>query len=292
MDDDLERQLLAHRGGKLMFRAIVAVPALWVLCAFAGRVEVSAQTPAPPACAAPNVDAGVVTTVPAVTPPAAIASGIGGEVVVLVSLDENSKIVSAFIAQSPSALLNNAALAAATHTVFRTRVENCKPVAGRYRFLVFFNVKPPAISDYFLGTWYCASELKANVVKAYGLAGNGTALRLLNPYVTADGVIASQTELYTENGGGVNVMSPSGNSAFMGTSPGWSGNTLTFIGVVTGSGGAPLTQRETYTRVDDDRFLRVFEMLDAGTAAWTTTSRETCARIARPIPAPSPVPSP
>jgi hypothetical protein len=77
----------------------------------------------------------------------------------------------------------------------------------------------------------------------------------------------------------------------MGTSPGWSGKTLTFIGVVTGSGGAPLTQRETYTRVDDDHFLRVFEMLDAGTAAWTATSRETCARIARPIPA-SPVPSP
>ena len=54
------------------------------------------------------------------------------------SLDENSKLVSATIRKSPSAILNNAAINAAKASKYQTRIEDCKPVADSYRFLVEF----------------------------------------------------------------------------------------------------------------------------------------------------------
>jgi TonB family protein len=256
-----------------------------------------AQTPdpAPSMCAEPNLDARVIRAQQPVTPAAAVAQGISGEVVVLISLDENSKIVSAVIARSPSALLNVAALEAAKNSVYRTRVVACHPVAEQYRFIVEFTSgppKPPSISDYFLGTWYCASEIKSNIVKAYGLVANGSMMRLYNPYVTADGVMYGSEESYTEAGGTLRVVSPMGGVTYFGTSAGWIGNALTFDGSRSGTGVAAVRSRETYTRVDDDHFMRTFEDATSDSAMWTTTSRETCARISRPLPAPSPVPSP
>ena len=91
-----------------------------------------------PACARPNVDARTVNAVPAETPPLAQQQGISGEVTVVVSLDENSKLVSATVQKSPSSLLNNAALQAAKSSTYQTRIANCKPVADSYRFIVEF----------------------------------------------------------------------------------------------------------------------------------------------------------
>jgi TonB family protein len=92
----------------------------------------------PPSCAQPNVDAHVVNPVNPETPAIAQQQGITGEVTVLLSLDENSKIVSATVVKTPSAILNNAALASARQSTFKTKVVNCKPVADSYRFIVEF----------------------------------------------------------------------------------------------------------------------------------------------------------
>jgi TonB family protein len=72
------------------------------------------------------------------TPQIAQQQGITGVVIVQVSLDENSKLVSAQVVKTPSAILNNAALAAARQSTFKTRVANCKPVADTYLFQVEF----------------------------------------------------------------------------------------------------------------------------------------------------------
>jgi hypothetical protein len=56
-----------------------------------------------------------------------------------VQLDENSKLVAASVSKTPSAVLNNAALAAARQSTFKTRVVNCKPIAESYRFIVEFS---------------------------------------------------------------------------------------------------------------------------------------------------------
>ena len=55
-----------------------------------------------------------------------------------VALDENSKVLSATVSKSPSAILNSAAINAAKASTYKTRIENCKPVAESYRFLVDF----------------------------------------------------------------------------------------------------------------------------------------------------------
>jgi TonB family protein len=96
-------------------------------------------TPPPtPSCAVPNADAKTTNAVQAETPPIAQQQGISGEVTVVVSLDETSKLVSATVQKSPSALLNNAAVNAAKASKFQTRIVNCKPVADSYRFIVEF----------------------------------------------------------------------------------------------------------------------------------------------------------
>jgi TonB family protein len=95
-------------------------------------------TPTPLACAVPNADAKTINAAEPETPAIAQQQGITGEVIVQVSLDENSHLVSASIVKSPSALLNNAALAAARASRFQTRIANCKPVADSYNFIVDF----------------------------------------------------------------------------------------------------------------------------------------------------------
>ena len=94
--------------------------------------------PPPPTCAVPNADAKTVNAVQAETPSIAQQQGISGEVTIIVSLDANSKLVSAKVDRSPSAMLNNAALNAAKSSTYKTRVVNCQPVADSYRFIVEF----------------------------------------------------------------------------------------------------------------------------------------------------------
>jgi outer membrane biosynthesis protein TonB len=101
-----------------------------------------AATPAPeptrPLCPAPNVAATTLQAAVPETPPLAAQQGITGEVSVIVSLDERSRIVGARIARSPSSILNPAALRAVHDSTFRTEVRDCKAIAADYVFVIEF----------------------------------------------------------------------------------------------------------------------------------------------------------
>lgn len=98
-------------------------------------------TPTPLSCARPNVAATTLRTVAPDTPPMAQQQGISGVVQVVVSLDAQSRVVSTHIQTSPSAVLNQAALAAARGSQFRTEVRDCEPVAADYIFSVDFTAQ-------------------------------------------------------------------------------------------------------------------------------------------------------
>jgi TonB family protein len=95
-------------------------------------------TPTPSGCAYPNVAAAVLHAATPTLPPLAAQQGIGGTVQLKISLDADSRVVAASIYASPSALLNEAALAAARASTFRTLVVNCQPVARDFLYMVFF----------------------------------------------------------------------------------------------------------------------------------------------------------
>jgi hypothetical protein len=95
-------------------------------------------SPPADACITPELPA---TTLRAVEPklsPDVERLRLTGTVHVVVSLDENSNVVGTAVQTSPSALLDQAALAAARASIYRTTVHDCKPVAGRYLFSVGF----------------------------------------------------------------------------------------------------------------------------------------------------------
>jgi TonB family protein len=95
-------------------------------------------TPSPLSCARPNVPATTLRALEPEMPPMAQTQGISGTVGVVVSLDAQSHVVNTRIQSSPSALLNQAALAAARGSQFRTEVKNCEPIAADYLFSVEF----------------------------------------------------------------------------------------------------------------------------------------------------------
>jgi protein TonB len=98
-------------------------------------------TPAPPtplACAHPNVAATTLQAAEPEIPQMAQQQGITGTVTVVVSLDTTGHVTNARVQSSPSALLNNAALTAAKQSRFQPAIENCKPIAADYTFLVEF----------------------------------------------------------------------------------------------------------------------------------------------------------
>ncbi|MDB5069418.1 MAG: Gram-negative bacterial TonB protein C-terminal [Candidatus Eremiobacteraeota bacterium] len=90
-------------------------------------------------CARPNVPARALRVVEPDTPAVAQQQGIHGDVNVEVSLDEQSRVVGTRIISSPSAVLNNAAIAAAAQSVFQTEIRNCKPIAEKFIFTVTFD---------------------------------------------------------------------------------------------------------------------------------------------------------
>ncbi|HEX3465073.1 MAG TPA: energy transducer TonB [Candidatus Elarobacter sp.] len=96
-------------------------------------------TPTPQSCQRPNVPATTIRAVEPDTPTIAQQQNISGTVQVIVSLDEQSNIVGTSIQTSPSAVLNNAALAAARQSKFQTEIRDCKPIAARYIFSVEFS---------------------------------------------------------------------------------------------------------------------------------------------------------
>jgi TonB family protein len=95
-------------------------------------------TPTPQSCARPNVAATTIRAVEPDTPAMAQQQGISGTVQVIVSLDEQSHILSTSIGSSPSAVLNQAALSAARQSTFQTEIRDCKPIAAKYLFSVDF----------------------------------------------------------------------------------------------------------------------------------------------------------
>jgi len=64
--------------------------------------------------------------------------GATGTVLVIVSLDENSRIAGTRILRSPDPTLNQPALAATRASRFRTAIVNCKPIKADYIFSVDF----------------------------------------------------------------------------------------------------------------------------------------------------------
>ena len=95
-------------------------------------------TPTRAPCARPNVPGSVVHAALLETPAMAAQQGIGGNVQVVVSLDENSRVIGTRIQSSPSAILNAAALAAARQTTYQTAIRDCRPIAGDYIFSIDF----------------------------------------------------------------------------------------------------------------------------------------------------------
>ena len=95
-------------------------------------------SPTPLTCARPTVAAMTLRAMEPDTPALAQQQGISGIVHVVVSLDAESRVVGTRIQSSPSAVLNDAALAAARGSQFRTEVKNCEPVAADYVFSVDF----------------------------------------------------------------------------------------------------------------------------------------------------------
>ena len=89
-------------------------------------------TPPPVVCARPNVAASVIHAAPAVASPLAEQQGIHGTVQVVVSLDADSRVVSAAIQTSPSTELNRAAIAAARQSTYQTEIRGCRPIAASY----------------------------------------------------------------------------------------------------------------------------------------------------------------
>jgi uncharacterized protein YggE len=124
------------------------------LVALAGAVNVAGaqeRSPAPaatpPACARPNAPAIIVRAVDPDEPPMAQQQGIIGVVQVIVSLDAESHVVRTRIMSSPSAILNQAALAAARQSTFRTEIRDCRPVAGELLYAVDFGPKATFTND-------------------------------------------------------------------------------------------------------------------------------------------------
>lgn len=106
----------------------------------ANVVAANSQKPAQGlTCARPNVPASTIRASEPDTPPLAAQQGISGTVQVLVSLDTDGKVTSARVQSSPSAILNDAAIAAAQRSQFTPEIRNCRPIAAGYIFSVEFS---------------------------------------------------------------------------------------------------------------------------------------------------------
>ena len=92
----------------------------------------------PQMCARPNVAATTLRPVEPDTPALAQRQGIQGTVQVIVALNAQSEVVGTRIQTSPSAVLNDAALAAARASTFQTEIRDCKPIAAEFIFSVDF----------------------------------------------------------------------------------------------------------------------------------------------------------
>jgi hypothetical protein len=130
-------------------RVALAIAVAFLALAPLRTVSQPVATPVPTSCAYPNVSAATIDAVEPEYPPLAGALGVQGTVQVLVSLDAFSHLVALKIYSSPSALLNNAALAAARASTFQTQIVNCHPLAANYLYSLNFTLPatPPPTAN-------------------------------------------------------------------------------------------------------------------------------------------------
>ncbi|HEY4439507.1 MAG TPA: energy transducer TonB, partial [Candidatus Elarobacter sp.] len=111
-------QLAPKHVRDLMARGVLAA------CFIGWQERLDAAPPTPAPCDTPNEPAAVLRQAAAETPPLAQQQGLAGDVQIVVSLDEQSRVTQAVVRSSPSAVLNNAALYAARRSLYRAEVRN------------------------------------------------------------------------------------------------------------------------------------------------------------------------
>jgi TonB family protein len=152
----------------LAFFSALSALAMFAAAISPARAVQTAATPAaaPSAasrCAHPNVGARTLHAVAPEVPPQVIHFGVGGRVVVIVSLAADGHILAARAAGASSRFLEPSALAAARASKFAPAVRNCVQVGGTYTFVVDYSPPtqlPEQHADpltYFLGAWHCTT---------------------------------------------------------------------------------------------------------------------------------------
>jgi TonB family protein len=252
-----------------------------LLLCIGGRADrATAQSPSPAAsCDRRFVDARTLKAARPIPPPLAVAHHIGGEVVVQITLDENSKIVAASIVRSPSALLNQAAVEAARGSTFATRIQNCVPVGGTYNFIVEFDdpnlahpMPPVTMVTYFSGAWNCATADGSPSFRLFGINPSQRSLIETHTFRNATGEVLTTTVAYVQAGNELHATRGEAPDPFPGISTGWSGDRLTFRFA---PGPPVVPESVTYERTKPDAFVRTEIVGPPG-----ETSVEQCERIA------------
>jgi TonB family protein len=95
------------------------------------------------ACAVPNRPAAVVRAAVPDTPVLSEQQGIYGKVRIVVTVAADGSVTGLRVVESPSAILNGAALSAARRSTYRPALQHCAPVQGEY--LLSVNFSAPAL---------------------------------------------------------------------------------------------------------------------------------------------------
>jgi TonB family protein len=262
---------------------VVVATLAWV-CAHGKAV---AQSPSPaPSCAKPFVDARTTSVATPIVPLAAMQQGVSGEVIVQITLDEHSKIVDATIVQSPSPLLNKAALDAARASTFATRIIDCVPVGDSYDFVVDFQATgrlqpgpPAAMVAYFSGAWNCATAGGSLLVRVFGLDPTKRAFSETDAFNDTNGDVLRTSASYEQVGNELFVFGRLPSGTYAGRSYGWSHDHLVFDVIPTS--GSSVRGMVTYERVDASHFRVTVGKIDATAEA----NADRCERIVPPVPA-------
>lgn len=235
-----------------------------------------------PTCAILNAEARMITGVAPITPTA--AKEVTGQVVVVVSLDANSSVVGAAISKTPTALVNDAALAAARASTFQTRIVDCRPVAGRFLFLVDFTgasafVAPKAMTDYFLGKWQCSSADHPRIVEDFHTGSEGATLVDISTIADDGKPIQSRAQSFGLRDSMIGISEQNGAQMFRALSAGWKGENLVFAGKSWSEDtGVTIFQRMMFSRLGNSQFIRTIEGASQPGGPWSQSSREQCLR--------------
>lgn len=257
--------------------------------------RVNPEPAAKVACSRPDSPAQLLYGDSPDTPPIAVQQGISGDVAVMITLDETSRLVSAVIQRSAHPLLNNAALSAARHSVFQTKFENCLGIAERYVFIVGFTLPPAGVGSapdmlvplrYFLGSWKCVSSpSKAPGASETFVIGDDPRELVLtmpngNEFSAAPARrilrLIGQRVLFDETTAATHVY---------GSSSGWQQDALSFNGALSRAPASPLDGsilraiHLNYARIDANHFTRTFEQWDGQARAWARVAQQTCSRV-------------